>query len=71
MPEAKVEKPQRATKPVVVNDDDVLGRARQVAEAYREKKGKAISRDALRRELGVSTNRPTDLLRQIKQPVAA
>jgi hypothetical protein len=41
-----------------------------VAEVYREKNGKSITRDALKAELGISTNRATNLLRELKTATA-
>jgi Protein of unknown function (DUF2637) len=55
--------PQAVTAPVA---DDLLTRAKELARAYREEEGRPISRDALRQRLGISTNRATVLLRELK-----
>lgn len=46
--------------------DEILPRAREVAEAYREQEGKPITRDKLKAELGIGTGRATTLLRELK-----
>jgi uncharacterized protein DUF2637 len=53
-------------------EEDLMERARKLARTYQDEVGRPISRDALRQRLGVSTNRATALLRELKQqPVAA
>lgn len=48
-------------------EEDILIAARQADEAYRHEHGSGITRDALRRELRVSTEKASATLKQLRQ----
>jgi hypothetical protein len=69
-PAEHVDKPKPARKPSAkaepVSDEVLYQRAKHVAEAYERERGKPISRDALKKELGVSSGRASAVHAKLK-----